>query len=307
MYLADEILKLLVCEICFENYNEQDRLPLAIFPCGHSFCKYCISNFKSKCCPACNCMYDSTAKNWALINLIPKSKIPEVYDHVKNLVNNTLTLLNQFDRINREKDEDNRKKFDDIREKINRKSDELINKIKHWQDVILDRLDKYEEEWSDNYAHNMSLGDNINHNMTQANDKLRSEQYKSDEVKLNEIKQFAEQSQNTLNENLNSNYANKTLVFRNSSFDLEGDHINDEYIFGELVVVDNEFNINSTITTSTANNNNTNSNNLNTSSHQIPITATSKPLVTKIYEFETYSEIESIVKILIIQKKYPFS
>ncbi len=31
------------CKICYENYNDNDRTPILLFPCGHTFCKSCIT------------------------------------------------------------------------------------------------------------------------------------------------------------------------------------------------------------------------------------------------------------------------
>ena len=28
------------CKICYEVYNTQDRAPILLFPCGHTFCKF---------------------------------------------------------------------------------------------------------------------------------------------------------------------------------------------------------------------------------------------------------------------------
>ena len=37
----------IVCDICFEEYNDNTRLPMQL-GCGHTFCKACICNVKSR-------------------------------------------------------------------------------------------------------------------------------------------------------------------------------------------------------------------------------------------------------------------
>ena len=66
----------LTCEICFEAYNERERVPLNL-PCGHTVCKACLLQFGRKFCPHCRSAYkdsaDSLPKNFALIHLLTRT------------------------------------------------------------------------------------------------------------------------------------------------------------------------------------------------------------------------------------------
>lgn len=39
------------CIICFENYNDSNRKPKALIPCGHIVCGKCLDLIKE--CPNC--------------------------------------------------------------------------------------------------------------------------------------------------------------------------------------------------------------------------------------------------------------
>ncbi len=34
MFIADELVKILICELCIENYNEKEKIPLSLYPCN---------------------------------------------------------------------------------------------------------------------------------------------------------------------------------------------------------------------------------------------------------------------------------
>ena len=99
MFIADELEKFLVCEICFENFNESHRCPMSLFPCGHTFCQSCIKNLSVKKCPECNSEFEMIAKNWSLLNLVPKPKIADNYASVRELVSLANDLLKKFEKI----------------------------------------------------------------------------------------------------------------------------------------------------------------------------------------------------------------
>lgn len=46
---------LVLCELCFETYNAEERKPL-VLNCGHTYCKECINKIMKsnpKLCPTC--------------------------------------------------------------------------------------------------------------------------------------------------------------------------------------------------------------------------------------------------------------
>jgi hypothetical protein len=47
---------IITCERCEEYFNENDRTPLILPDCGHTFCEYCVADLleNEKACPNCN-------------------------------------------------------------------------------------------------------------------------------------------------------------------------------------------------------------------------------------------------------------
>lgn len=60
------------CKICSELMTSPDYTPMILFPCGHSFCKLCVSlqRKKSNTCPYCREKIESAAVNQSLRDLI---------------------------------------------------------------------------------------------------------------------------------------------------------------------------------------------------------------------------------------------
>ncbi len=58
------------CYVCLDNYNESDRKPYVLVPCGHGFCKHCVSKLPEKLCPLCKCYINETITNWPMIDVI---------------------------------------------------------------------------------------------------------------------------------------------------------------------------------------------------------------------------------------------
>ncbi|CDW79924.1 zinc finger protein [Stylonychia lemnae] len=60
------------CPICFELFLPPNNQPFILFPCGHTFCKICISSYtkQKKKCPFCRQSIQSMAPNISLQNLI---------------------------------------------------------------------------------------------------------------------------------------------------------------------------------------------------------------------------------------------
>lgn len=47
---------ILTCERCEEKFNSDNRAPLILPDCGHTFCEYCVADLKSELdqvCPMC--------------------------------------------------------------------------------------------------------------------------------------------------------------------------------------------------------------------------------------------------------------
>lgn len=77
--MAEQRASLTLCEICGETMNRQDRQPVCLPGCGHSFCRSClikINNVHEHIkCPTCRCLHrglppEELPVNWALMALL---------------------------------------------------------------------------------------------------------------------------------------------------------------------------------------------------------------------------------------------
>ncbi|CAF0992341.1 unnamed protein product [Brachionus calyciflorus] len=236
MFLADEILKLLVCEICFENYNEKEHLPISLFPCGHTFCDHCILNFNNQICPGCNQKFEKKAKNWAIINLIPRARIPEVFDKLKEILENSLGLLDKIKTMDKQTSKDYRNNLDWIRESINLRADDLVKRIKDLQKFLLDQLDEFENKWDSINIENQNNDSNTQSTLTQIKSDIDLEEVKTNEVKLEEYKKLVEVKNKILNERLNTlKQLKEDLVsYKDSNLNLED--LSSDNLFGKLTI-----------------------------------------------------------------------
>ena len=58
------------CPLCFELYDEIQRKPFSINPCGHHFCNTCLGKINKKSCPTCRGKLQSKTVNRGLLDLI---------------------------------------------------------------------------------------------------------------------------------------------------------------------------------------------------------------------------------------------
>lgn len=244
MHIADEIMKYLACEICFQSYDEAHRLPYSLFPCGHTFCEQCICNLNKDACPACGSEIQFKAKNWAIINLIPKARIPPVFDEVEKLVQDELDSLRKVEESNKESEKQEtvlRRQFEAIRNEINEKTDDLIERIKETQGSILSNLNEAENEIGLLNKSNQEWFDNTLHFLNQVQQQLHQEEVKTNENDLNQIKGQLESQMNELAERLNkgSTLQNLNVEFIPTDVDF-GNVFNIESLFGSLVLKDKD-------------------------------------------------------------------
>ena len=75
-YLTENLRQTHTCPVCFEVMQPPHRSPQMLFPCGHTFCKACVAEHRSragaaaKACPVCQSAIESVAENRALRELI---------------------------------------------------------------------------------------------------------------------------------------------------------------------------------------------------------------------------------------------
>ena len=58
------------CSICLEAYNQTNRRPHILVPCGHTFCLACLNGLKIPTCPNDNTPIREKIPNWEIIGQI---------------------------------------------------------------------------------------------------------------------------------------------------------------------------------------------------------------------------------------------
>jgi hypothetical protein len=212
---------------------------------GHTYCASCFNNLNTKTCPCCLTEIETTLKNWAIINIIPKPKLPQIFHDLKDLLNNGGSLLNHFDTLNKQIDANWNSMFSSIKNEINSRAEELIERIKTMQFSVLNQLNKHENEWLETYKKNLEFEKELNLKCKEINSSLNKDEINMDEAKLNEFKVDLESNYlNNLNEKINfleMNYLNNKLLFKKSTFRFEDTFLyNDTSLIGQLLIVEDE-------------------------------------------------------------------
>lgn len=84
------------CELCIESYNNYDRRPFSLVPCGHALCLSCINNLQKSICPFCRSRYENKIPNWEIIKRLPKPSIPIIYYQTEIKINSLSSVTNQL-------------------------------------------------------------------------------------------------------------------------------------------------------------------------------------------------------------------
>jgi hypothetical protein len=60
------------CTVCYLIYDNNERFPMILVPCGHSICKECtqLMNSLTRICPFCRERSQMTLKNYQLVELL---------------------------------------------------------------------------------------------------------------------------------------------------------------------------------------------------------------------------------------------
>jgi hypothetical protein len=61
------------CSICFNKYDNAQRKPYVINPCGHCFCSKCLAELPSQLCPNDRGKIESKTLNRAILELVEES------------------------------------------------------------------------------------------------------------------------------------------------------------------------------------------------------------------------------------------
>ena len=63
------------CMICTEEYDNDNRAPQILIPCGHNICKFCLINMNNNKCPYCLTNILTFTFNRSLLNYINFHKL----------------------------------------------------------------------------------------------------------------------------------------------------------------------------------------------------------------------------------------
>jgi hypothetical protein len=77
------------CGICFESYDDSIKKPIALYPCGHTFCNQCIDQIGDSC-PNDYSKFSGKTTNWELLRIVRESiqiNQEETDNFVENQVN----------------------------------------------------------------------------------------------------------------------------------------------------------------------------------------------------------------------------
>ena len=61
------------CSICFNKYDNAQRKPYVINPCGHCFCSKCLAELPTQLCPNDRGKIESKTLNRAILELVEES------------------------------------------------------------------------------------------------------------------------------------------------------------------------------------------------------------------------------------------
>lgn len=237
MYIADEILQFLVCEKCFETYNQKSRVPNALFPCGHTFCEECVRKFRNRECAACSTQVEAQAVNWSLVNLIPRGRIVDNYDEMVDELRQGMSTLERLQKLNAERVEINKDVFDAIRERIHERAAQLIEKINEGREILLQSVKQIEEKWTNEMRAESEYERAYVSIMNEFNARVDSEEIKTNEAKFARFREMLKTSVSEMNARVEDKRAEEYVNFKVSEVDLES-AFDIENLFGELYVND---------------------------------------------------------------------
>ena len=94
------------CVICEDTYNETDKRPMTIFPCGHTYCRLCLSQLHNNQCPECRAKIEQTTTDFAVLKqLANQSSNPVVASYVREIkkeINSLIKVKEFFERTSKD-------------------------------------------------------------------------------------------------------------------------------------------------------------------------------------------------------------
>jgi len=69
------------CDVCLEYYGSDSNSHPCVIPCGHTFCRRCISNLSPVICPLCRQHYDPRQPRRLVVDVDPDNASPSSESH----------------------------------------------------------------------------------------------------------------------------------------------------------------------------------------------------------------------------------
>ena len=73
----------LSCALCFERYNDKERLPICL-DCGHTFCKGCLIRGNIVACPTCRATMTKPVSQRLRPNYVVLDALQHALKHVRD-------------------------------------------------------------------------------------------------------------------------------------------------------------------------------------------------------------------------------
>lgn len=151
------------CDICFEFYNKDERRPMTILPCTHTFCYQCLNELKKLKykCPKCKKHITNEIPCYALLNLMDmKSDVysefkQQIYERVKDIKETQEQLRSECEF----KLEQTSNEISSIKSEINKRTSKLISLVKINREKLLYEADCIQSNLSDIILGNLYIQD----------------------------------------------------------------------------------------------------------------------------------------------------
>lgn len=177
------------CELCIENYNNYDKRPFSLVPCGHAVCLSCINNLQKPMCPFCRSKYENKIPNWEIIKRLPKATIPIIYYQIEIKISSLHSLTNQlYTSLNLFYSNAKDKIQMAITDNANQNNNELDEKLK----ILLKIVDNKHQETQDGF-------EKLRKNLENLKKKIELDENKYSNENLNKFKNEIEKlTKNTM-------------------------------------------------------------------------------------------------------------
>lgn len=141
------------CDICYDDYNSNEKKPFTLVPCGHTFCIKCINSLMSReaSCPNCRKKISEKIPNYGLVGLLELNLVPDLNTDLKKSIslrqNEIKEAKEDYDlKFNKKLNESN-KKIEQIKSQIVSHSDALIQTINQNKTDVLNEIQTHSSEF----------------------------------------------------------------------------------------------------------------------------------------------------------------